>query len=77
MGPVSSLGSETIARVAFELLACHTPIISSEVGVMPDILDKEYLFQPAKIEEMANMFIKVLDEDFRKNALQSTLGKFY
>lgn len=77
MGLISSLGSETIARVAFELLACHTPIISSEVGVMPDILDKEYLFQPAKIEEMANMFIKVLDEDFRKNALQSTLDKFY
>lgn len=77
MGVIASLGSETIARVAFELLACHTPIIGSIVGVMPDILDKEYLFAPANIDEMANLFIKVLDEDFRKKALQSTLNKFY
>lgn len=77
MGVIASLGSETIARVAFELLACHTPIISSSVGVMPDILGKEYLFAPANIDEMANIFVKVLDEDFQNNALQSTLDKFY
>ncbi len=77
MGVIASLGSETIARVAFELLACHTPIIGSHVGVMPDILDKEYLFEPGNIEQMVRMFIKVLDEDFRKKALDSTLDKFY
>lgn len=76
-GVIASIGSETIARVAFELIACHTPIIGSTVGVMPDILDREYLFKPAKVDEMANCFIKVLDEDFRKKALQSTLDKFY
>ncbi len=36
VGVVASLGSETIARVAFELIACHTPIIGSRIGVMPD-----------------------------------------
>lgn len=77
IGVIASLGSETIARVAFELLACHTPVISSGVGVMPDILDKEYLFEPANIDEMANLFIKVLDKDFRVKALHSTLNKFY
>lgn len=77
IGVIASLGSETIARVAFELLACHTPIIGSRVGVMPDILDKEYLFEPANTDEMANLFIKALDKDFRVNALYSTLNKFY
>ena len=77
MGVIASLGSETIARVAFELLACHTPVIGSKVGVMPDILDKEYLFEPANIDEMAKLFIKVLDKDFREKSLNSTLNKFY
>lgn len=76
-GVIASLGSETIARVAFELLACHTPIIGSTVGVMPDILDREYLFEPANLEEMADFFVKVLDEDFRAEVLYSTLDKFY
>lgn len=77
IGVIASLGSETIARVAFELVACHTPIIGSTVGVMPDILDREFLFNPGNEDEMANLFIKALDEDFRKSALQSTLNKFY
>lgn len=77
MGVIASVGSETIARVAFELIACHTPIIGSSVGVMPDILDKEYLFEPANTREMANLFVKVLDKNFREKSLQSTLNKFY
>lgn len=77
MGVIASLGSEAIARVAFELIACHTPIIGSAVGVMPDILDKEYLFEPGNVDEMTNLFIKVLDEDFRQKSLKSTLDKFY
>jgi glycosyltransferase involved in cell wall biosynthesis len=77
MGVIASLGSETIARVAFELIACHTPIIGSNVGVMPDILDRECLFEPAKIDEMANLFVNVLDNDFREKSLQSALNKFY
>lgn len=40
---LSSLGSETIARAALEILACNIPLLSTDVGVMPDILPRQFL----------------------------------
>lgn len=76
VGVISSVGSEAIARVAFEMLACHTPIIGSSVGVVPDILEKEYLFQPGNIEEMAAMFLRCLDKDFRQKLAEACINRF-
>lgn len=75
-GVISSLGSEAIARVAFEMIACDIPIIGSNVGVMPDILEKDFMFSPANIDEMANLFLKVKDEDFRNRIRESTQLRF-
>ncbi len=55
---LSSIGSETIARAALEFMACDIPLISSKVGVMPDLLDKEALFETADIESMAEFLYK-------------------
>lgn len=44
VGVIASTGSEAIARAAFELLACGRPLVSSDVGVMPDIVMKDGLF---------------------------------
>lgn len=77
VGVVASLGSETIARVAFELIACHTPIIGSRIGVMPDILENEYLFNAGQISEMTGLFIKCLNKGYRERLLRSCLNNFY
>lgn len=77
VGVVASLGSETIARVAFELIACHTPIIGSRIGVMPDILENEYLFNAGQVFEMTGLFIKCLDKGYRERLLRSCLNNFY
>ncbi|CAK7031390.1 MAG: D-inositol-3-phosphate glycosyltransferase [Desulfovibrio sp.] len=46
LGVVASLGSETIARVALEIMACGVPLIGTSVGVMPDLLSAQALVPP-------------------------------
>ncbi len=46
LGIVASLWSETIARAALEIMACGCPLISTSVGVMPDLLPPEALVSP-------------------------------
>ncbi len=38
IGIIASLWSESIARAALEIMACNIPIISTDVGVMPDLV---------------------------------------
>ncbi len=54
-----SVGSETIARAALEFIACDIPLISSQVGVMPDLLEDEARFETANIDSMADFMFKV------------------
>ncbi|MEO2069394.1 MAG: glycosyltransferase [Desulfurobacteriaceae bacterium] len=42
IGVVSSIGSEMIARVPLEFMACGRPIIVTNVGVLPEIVKKEF-----------------------------------
>ena len=46
VGVVASLWSETIARAALEIMACGRPLISTSVGVMPDLLPADALVPP-------------------------------
>jgi len=48
LGVVASLWSETIARAALEIMATGVPLISTGVGVMPDLLEPEALFGPGE-----------------------------
>ena len=43
---------------------------------MPDILEKDFMFAPANINEMANLFLKVKDECFRNKIRESTQLRF-
>ena len=52
LGVVASLGSETIARVALEIMACGVPLVGTRVGVMPDLLSAEALAPPGDIAAM-------------------------
>ncbi|MCL1889683.1 MAG: glycosyltransferase [Desulfovibrionaceae bacterium] len=46
LGVLSSVSSEAIARAALEIMACGVPLLSCDIGVMPDILPPEMLVPP-------------------------------
>ncbi len=53
LGIVASLGSETIARVALEMMACGLPLVGTRVGVMPDLLSDGALVPPGDVAALA------------------------
>ncbi len=72
VGIVASLWSETIARAALELMAAERPLVSSDVGVMPDLLPPEALFPPGDVDAMVRMLARVMDEpEFRAELLRA------
>ena len=50
VGVIASLWSETIARAALEIMACGRPLVSTSVGVMPDLLPAEALAAPGDVD---------------------------
>ncbi|TCK02850.1 glycosyltransferase family 4 protein [Phorcysia thermohydrogeniphila] len=42
VGVVPSLGSEMIARVPLEFMACRRPVVVSDVGVLPEIVKEDF-----------------------------------
>jgi len=72
LGIVSSLWSETIARAALEIMAAGRPLISSDVGVMPDLLPPEALFPAGDVNAMTRLLTKAIDEAaFRQELLKA------
>jgi glycosyltransferase involved in cell wall biosynthesis len=43
LGVLASVGSEAIARAALEIMSCGVPLLSSDIGVMPDLLPRAAL----------------------------------
>ncbi|MDR2503161.1 MAG: glycosyltransferase [Deltaproteobacteria bacterium] len=65
LGVLSSVASEAIARAALEILACGKPLLSSDIGVMPDILPSEFLTPLADIQALSEALERcMLDRDF-------------
>ena len=62
LGVVASLGSETIARVALEIMACGVPLIGTRVGVMPDLLQAHALIAPGDEAAMTAMLHRFATE---------------
>lgn len=65
LGVLASVGSEAIARAALEIMACQVPLLSSDVGVMPDLLPRELLVPQNDAEAMAQGIISCLEEPAR------------
>ncbi|MGE4296786.1 MAG: glycosyltransferase family 4 protein [Desulfovibrionaceae bacterium] len=59
VGVVASLWSETIARAALEIMACGRLLLSTSVGVMPDLLDRAVLVQPGDASALAGLLERV------------------
>ncbi len=62
IGIVASLWSETIARAALEMMACKRPLISTNVGVMPDLLPKEALVDPKDSQALMQLLKKTISD---------------
>ena len=62
LGVVASVGSEAIARAALEIMACGVPLISTNVGVMPDLLAPAALVRPADSEALAQGIRRFIDD---------------
>ncbi|MDP3426209.1 MAG: glycosyltransferase, partial [Humidesulfovibrio sp.] len=69
---VASLWSETIARAALEIMAAERPLLSTSVGVMPDLLPPEALLEPGDVDAMTRLIAKAMDEpEYRKLLLRA------
>ena len=76
LGLVSSLWSETIARAALELMACGRPLVSTNVGVMPDLLPADALAVPGDAAGMDALLRRAAEDTPWREALARTcLGR--
>ena len=67
VGLVASLWSETIARAALEIMACGRPLVSTSVGVMPDLLPASALTPPGDVGALADLLRRAAtDADWRR-----------
>lgn len=84
-GVVASKWSEAIARAALELMACGRPIVSTSVGVMPDLVSQRGLVPPGDEQALAEALGRLAgDADFRASLAREqqaiiadlTMGRF-
>lgn len=72
IGLVASLWSEAIARSALEIMAAGRPLVSTDVGVMPDLVSPSMLVKAGDMQGMAftlSMLIK--DPAIKKEVLEA------
>ena len=62
IGVIASLWSETIARAALEIMACERPLISTSVGVMPDLLPAEALVPPQDVNLLSLKLTEAIND---------------
>ncbi|MDR1491068.1 MAG: glycosyltransferase [Desulfovibrio sp.] len=70
LGVCASQGSEAIARAALEIMACAVPLISTDVGVMPDLLAPESLVPAGDCAALAALIRRTsTEDDFRAHLM--------
>ncbi|MCG8530236.1 MAG: glycosyltransferase family 4 protein [Desulfovibrionales bacterium] len=75
LGVIASKWSETIARAAFEIMACRRPLISTDVGVMPDFMDDEAMFERADATSLAATMERAVTDDAYRNRIYASQQK--
>lgn len=71
LGVIASLWSETIARAALEIMACERPLISTSVGVMPDLLPPEALVPAEDVTSLSLKLTEAINKpEFREKLLE-------
>ena len=69
IGVVASLWSEAIARSALEIMATGRPLVSTDVGVMPDLASPSVLVPPGDSEALSKAIASLIDESVRNEVL--------
>jgi glycosyltransferase involved in cell wall biosynthesis len=68
---VSSIGSETIARVALEYMALGKPVVGTEINAIPEVVKNGingFIVRPEDSRGMAEAILQLLeDKDIREN----------
>lgn len=67
IGVVASLWSEAIARSALEIMAAGRPLVSTTVGVMPDLVSPAMLVEPGDHKSLAHTIGMVAHDNEMKN----------
>lgn len=70
LGVVASLWSETIARAALEIMATQVPLVGSDVGVMPDLLQPGALFAAGDEQAMGERIRQAMDSPELRETLR-------
>ena len=72
VGVIASKGSEVIARVAMEYLASGIPVVTTDINVLPEIIEDEvngFVIPAENPYEMAEAIIKILQNDSLKDKI--------
>lgn len=72
VGVVASLWSETIARAALEIMAAGRPLVSTSVGVMPDLLAPEALCAPGNVDDLTALLRRAVTQPAWRSFLVET-----
>lgn len=62
IGVIASTGSEVVSRALLEWMSCAKPVIASNVGCIPEILEKDYLVPPKNSTELAIKILSFLEK---------------
>jgi glycosyltransferase involved in cell wall biosynthesis len=72
VGVISSKGSEVISRVAMEFLATGVPVVTTDINVLPEIIENNrngYVVEAENPYEMSEAIIKILQNDSLKEKI--------
>lgn len=68
---VASLWSETIARAPLEIMAADRPLLSTNVGVLPDLVSRRALVEPGDVPALTLKLLEaVRHPEFREELLR-------
>ncbi|MFH1914224.1 MAG: glycosyltransferase [Pseudomonadota bacterium] len=69
IGVVASLWSEAIARAGLEIMAAERPLVSTNVGVMPDLTAPAMLVEPGDPVGMADILASLIRDSSLRDAV--------